>query len=67
MCSGSETGSHPRLIDFVYHSTLGLGVIKKKKEDSDSLSSLEGPFAQHQNWDRDDLNFALHVPPSLDA
>jgi len=31
MCSGSETGSHLRLIDFVHHSTLGLGVIKKKK------------------------------------
>ena len=31
MCSGSETGSYSRLIDFVYHSTLGLRVIKKKK------------------------------------
>ena len=31
MCSGSEVGSHSRLIDFVYHSTLGLGVIKKKR------------------------------------
>ena len=28
MCSGSEAGSHLRLIDFVYHSTLGL--IKNK-------------------------------------
>ena len=25
MCSGSEAGYHLRLIDFVYHSTLGLG------------------------------------------
>jgi len=24
MCSGSEAGSYLRLIDFVYHSTLGL-------------------------------------------
>jgi len=32
MCSGSEAGSYLRLIDFVYHSTLGLRVIKKKKE-----------------------------------
>ena len=32
MCSGSEAGSFLRLIDFVYHSTLGLGVIKKKKK-----------------------------------
>ena len=31
MCSGSETGSYLRPIDFVYHSTLGLRVIKKKK------------------------------------
>ena len=33
MCSGSEAGSYLRLIDFVYHSTLGLSVIKKKKKD----------------------------------
>ena len=32
MCSGSETGSYLRLIDFVYHSTLCLGVIKRKKK-----------------------------------
>jgi len=31
MCSGSEAGSYSRLIDFVYHSTLGLRVIKKKR------------------------------------
>jgi len=31
MCSGSQAGSYLRLIDFVYHSTLGLRVIKKKK------------------------------------
>ena len=31
MCSGSEVGSYLRLIDFVYHSTLGLTVIKKKR------------------------------------
>jgi len=33
MCSGSGAGSYVRLIDFVYHSTLGLSVIKKKKSD----------------------------------
>ena len=32
MCSGSEAGSYLRLIDFAYHSTLGLRVIKKKRE-----------------------------------
>jgi len=30
ICSGSEEGSYLRLID--YHSTLGLGVIKKRRE-----------------------------------
>jgi len=30
MCSGSEAGSYFRPIDFVYHSTLGLRVIRKK-------------------------------------
>ena len=32
MFSGSEAGSYLRLIDFVYHSTLGLRVIKQKKK-----------------------------------
>jgi len=32
MCSGSEAGSYLRLIDVVYHSTLGLKVIQKKKK-----------------------------------
>jgi len=30
MFSSSEAGSYLKLIDFVYHSTLGLRVIKKK-------------------------------------
>jgi len=30
MCSGSEAGPYLRPIDCVYHSTLGLRVIKKK-------------------------------------
>jgi len=32
MCSGSEAGLYLRLIDFVYHSTPGVRVIKKKKK-----------------------------------
>jgi len=32
MCSGSEAGSYSRLIGFVYHSTLGLCEIKKKRK-----------------------------------
>ena len=31
MYSGSEAGSYLRLIDFEYHSTLGLRVIMKKR------------------------------------
>jgi len=31
ICSGSEAGSYLRLIDFEYHSTLGLRVIMKKR------------------------------------
>ena len=31
MCSGSEAGTYSRLTDVVYHSTLGLGVIKKRR------------------------------------
>ena len=33
MCSGSEAGSYLRLIDFVYHSTLGLRVIKRRRKE----------------------------------
>jgi len=38
MCSGSEAGSYLRLIDFVYHPTLGLRVIQKKKKKSRHLT-----------------------------
>ena len=41
---GSETGSYLRLIDVAYHSTLGLRVIEKKKEERDGVGrySLAG-------------------------
>jgi len=39
MCSGSEVGSYVRLIDFVYHSTLGLRVIQKKKKGQELATS----------------------------
>jgi len=32
MGSGSEEGSYLRRIDFLYHPTIGLRVIKKKKK-----------------------------------
>ena len=44
MCSGSEAGSYLRLIDFVYHSTLGLRVIKRAK--SKLLLEAGGPEVQ---------------------
>jgi len=40
MCSGSEAGSYSRLIDFVYHSTLGLRAMKKKKNNPTRGTSL---------------------------
>ena len=45
MCSGSKAGSYLRLIDFVYHSTLGLSVVKKKETDArcGSGAEREGP------------------------
>ena len=36
----SEAGSYLRLIDFVYHSTLGLRVIKKKREEQKPTLSI---------------------------
>ena len=42
MCSGSEAGSYLRLIDFVYHSTLGLRVIKKNTKKKDAGVRLWG-------------------------
>jgi len=44
MCSGSEEGSYLRLIDFVYHSTLGLTVIKKKKKNLVLPGGLQGKY-----------------------
>ena len=43
MCSGSEASSYLRLIDCVYHSTLGLRVIKKKKKKSTGGSPASPP------------------------
>jgi len=41
MCSSSEAGSYLRLMDFVYHSTLGLRVIKKKKKKKKTEAALD--------------------------
>jgi len=52
MCSGSEAGSYLRLIHFVYHSTLGVRVIKKKKKRGAPL----GPPPPHPRRRGDNLN-----------
>jgi len=41
MCSGSEAGSYLRLIDFVYHSTLGLTHGRTKPGRSDQPRAAE--------------------------
>jgi len=43
MCSGSEAGSYLRLIDVVYHSALGLRVIKKKRRPPRRLEGRRPP------------------------
>ena len=48
MCSGSEVGLYLRLTDFVYHSALGLRIIKKKerKECTSSGVFCDGLLSQ---------------------
>jgi len=41
MCSGSEAGSYLRVIDLVYHSTLGLRGIQKQKKDANTPRERE--------------------------
>jgi len=42
MCSGSETGSYVRRIACMYHSALGLRVIKKKRRPGPLLPTCVG-------------------------
>jgi len=42
MCSGSKEGSYLLLTDFLYHSTLGVRVIEKKK-DLETMSDSINP------------------------
>jgi len=44
MRSGSEEGSYLRLMDFVYHSTVGLRVIKKKRRGEGAGVRATGPY-----------------------
>ena len=52
MCSGSEAGSYVTLTDFVYHQTLGLRVIKKKKREDVHLPQRERIFVELMTSDR---------------
>jgi len=56
MCSGSEAGSYLRLIDLVYHSTLGLRVIKTKRR--------ARPQAQPAWRQRSSQHFSDTPPPA---
>ena len=60
MCSGSEAGSYLRLTDFVYHSTLGLRVIKKKKEDPSGVATLRAAPASQRDFFIDNLLVRIH-------
>ena len=66
MCSGSEAGSYLRLIDFGYHSTLGLRVIKKKKawegSHSEPSSMKCGGTGQHKCGVQGYLDHKKHPP-----
>ena len=48
--SGLEAGSYLRLIDFAYHSTLGVGVIKKKRESCYSKGRPNVPGRDLPGW-----------------
>ena len=50
--SGSEAGSYLRLIDFVYHSTLGFRVTKKKKKGGVCTGAVTTPCVQYRGTSR---------------
>jgi len=43
-------GSYVRLIDFVYHSILGLRVIKKRRLTLDALEQVKGAAGEKVLW-----------------
>jgi len=67
MCSGSEAGAYFRLIDFVYHPTLGLRVLKKKKKEHNktvmtgirSVMTGSGPVMTYTSNNLNSLSFSL--------
>jgi len=67
MCSGSVTGSYLRLIYFVYHSTLGLRVIKRERGESHLAAHDQALFdrahlpgwREHRLWERREIEFFI--------
>jgi len=66
-CSGSEAGWYLRRIDFVYHSTLGLRVIEKKKMvggnsygTTHSHEAAKNGAHRNVQWFRDGRVFEAH-------
>jgi len=62
-CSGSEAGSYLRRIDFVYHSTLGLRVIKKRGGCLICESEVDQeppPVPKHRILPQYGLGFRIH-------
>ena len=56
MCSGSEAGSCLSPIDFLYHSTLGLRVIQKKKREATRFPrAVSASMVPHPKRTRDEL------------
>jgi hypothetical protein len=54
MCSGFEAGSYFRLIDFVYHSTLGVRVKKKQRRSPRTEDGSSGAGGKRGENERDD-------------
>jgi len=61
MCLGSEAGSCIRPIDFVYHSSLGLRVIKKKESEQDPEEGTEIKWGRAETLEAE-IPFASRLP-----
>ena len=56
--SGSKADSYSRLIDFVYHSTLGFGVIKKKREETTVYQKKKDSTVEEEGFDTREARLA---------
>ena len=62
----SEAGSYSRLIDFVYHSTLGLRVIKKKKKKERKRETIDFAFDGRDRRGRGYFFFFITLKPRVE-